>query len=145
VIAVVRRLAGVSLPLPTIDRWIRAGLITPSVRRARGSGVSHLWSAEDALVLAFLARIRGERMSVYRYRDALRSLRKQLPTLLGQSGELYFVALGNDVTVLRTEALGELLERPASQTFVVCKVAAPVEVVRTELDRIRQQTRQESA
>jgi len=145
VIAVVRRLAGLSLPLPTIDRWISAGLITPSVRRARGSGVSHLWATEDVLCLEFLARIRSERMSVYRYRDALRGLRKQIASLLRQPGELYFVAVGSDVTILRTESLAELLDRPSNQTFVVCKVAAPVEAVREELDRVRRQTRQASA
>jgi len=102
VMATLRGLGVPVVPKQTLSSWIRAGVVAPSVRRTRRTGVAHEWSLEDVIGLAWLSRARADGMSVIEHAKAIGQMWKRLPELLQQSGVLYFVVWGREIGV-RTE------------------------------------------
>ncbi|MDI6773154.1 MAG: hypothetical protein QME77_11310 [bacterium] len=118
VIACLEALEGVRLSQPRLAYWIHVGLAYPSVRKARGTGTRHLWSPEDIVALRWLLRLRKQGVPLQRYRRALATLWRQLPELLAQDGELFFVAVGKEVAVRRPEELATLLTPQPGQMIL---------------------------
>ncbi|MBM3450941.1 MAG: hypothetical protein FJX78_08195 [Armatimonadetes bacterium] len=145
VIRLIRRLEDVALPRQTIDRWIAMGLVTPAVRRGRHSGEAHLWSAEDVVGLSFLARIRAEGVPVYRYRAAMRDLWPQLGSSLAQEGDLFFVAVGSDVSVVRDDEVGGVVPPPVGRTLLLWQVTNPPARIRAEAAMLRRRAQRRTA
>ncbi len=108
VMTVLRQIGGTRVSPPTLSRWVDLGLVVPSVRKSRASGVSHAWSASDVIGLAWLLQARADGFPVSSYKEALGSLWRRLPALLEQRGPLFFVLVGKDITVL---ARGEITKR----------------------------------
>lgn len=108
VMTVLRQIGGMRVSPPTLSRWVELGLVAPSVRKSRASGVSHEWSASDVIGLAWLLQARADGFPVSTLKEALRPLWRRLPVLLGRPGPLFFVMLGQDITVM---ARGEITKR----------------------------------
>jgi hypothetical protein len=98
--AVLRQIVGTRVSPPTLSRWVDVGLVVPSVRKSRTSGMSHEWSPSDIVGLAWLLLARADGFPVSAYREALGTLWRRLPTLLEKPGALFFVVVGKDITVL---------------------------------------------
>ncbi len=108
VMTVLRQIGGIRVSPPTLSRWVDLGVVVPSVRKSRASGVSHTWSASDVIGLAWLLQARADGFPVSTYKEALGTLWRRLPALLKQAGPLFFVLVGRDITVL---ARGEITKR----------------------------------
>src|SRR5262245_18890346 len=105
---VLRQIGGTRVSPPTLSRWVDLGLVVPSVRKSRTSGVSHEWSASDVVGLAWLLQARTDGFPVSTYKEALGALWGRLPALLVQPGPLFFVLVGKDITIM---ARGEITKR----------------------------------
>jgi hypothetical protein len=103
-----RQIAGTRVSPPTLSRWVDLGLVVPSIRRSRTSGVSHEWSASDVIGLAWLLQARADGFPVSTHKEALRTLWRRIPALLEQPGPLFFVLVGKDITIM---ARGEITKR----------------------------------
>jgi DNA-binding transcriptional MerR regulator len=60
-----------------LDYWARTGLVVPTVRGARGSGSSRLYSFRDILVLQVVKRLLDTGVSLQQIRSAVGTLREQ--------------------------------------------------------------------
>lgn len=58
-----------------LDYWARTGLVSPSVRDARGSGSQRLYSFRDVLVLKVVKRLLDTGVSLHNIRTAVELLR----------------------------------------------------------------------
>lgn len=61
-----------------LDYWARTKLITPSIRRATGSGSQRLYSFSDIIQLKVVKRLLDAGMSLKRIRQAMEILRVEL-------------------------------------------------------------------
>jgi hypothetical protein len=104
-----------------------------------------LWSADDVVGLSFLARIRSEGVPVYRYRAAMRDLWPQLAAVLAQEGDLFFVAVGSDVSVVRADEVGHVVPPPPGRTLLLWQVTSPPVRVRAEAIALRRRAQRRTA
>lgn len=97
----IRRLQGISLPRPTLIRWIKEGIARPSLRRSRGGGRGHAheWSAADVILLAWMATARTI-LPLADMRPALQDLWSRHESLLAQPGPLAVVRTGAHLDIL---------------------------------------------
>ena len=120
-LALVSRLGGVSLSSATLDRWIQGGLVTPSLARSRTRGVSHLWSANDAVLVTWLARLRADGLDVFAFRRPLKGPGwSKLGGALTKDPPLFLtITSGGTAAVLRAEDLLAYLRAPSRSVLVV--------------------------
>ena len=59
-----------------LDYWARTGLVTPSIRDARGSGTQRLYSFQDLVVLRVIKRLLDAGVSLQRVRKAVEYLQE---------------------------------------------------------------------
>jgi DNA-binding transcriptional MerR regulator len=64
-----------------LDYWARTGLVTPSIRSAKGSGSQRLYSFEDIVRLRVVKRLLDAGVNLERIRAALEELARQGRTL----------------------------------------------------------------
>ena len=67
-----------------LDYWARTGLVTPSVRPAKGSGSQRLYSFRDILVLKVVKRLLDTGISLQQIRAAVDHLRDRGPADLAR-------------------------------------------------------------
>jgi len=58
-----------------LDYWARTGLVTPSIRDARGSGTQRLYSFQDLVALRVIKGLLDTGVSLQRVRKAVRHVR----------------------------------------------------------------------
>lgn len=88
-----------------LDYWARTGLLTPSVRSARGSGTQRLYSFSDVVQLRVIKRLLDAGMSLKKIRQAMEILRDQLSsdrpladvTLLSDGNTIYAAHSADEV------------------------------------------------
>jgi DNA-binding transcriptional MerR regulator len=68
-----------------LDYWVRAGLVTPSVCDAKGSGSVRRFSARDVLLLAILSHLIEIGISMQSMRRTFNAVAEQLPADLHDS------------------------------------------------------------
>src|SRR5437879_2680302 len=132
-LALVSRLGGTPLSPATLDRWIQQGLVAPSLVRSRVRGVSHLWSASDAVLVTWLTRLRADGLEVLSYRRTLRGPGwRRLGAALLRDAPLFLVISGRGTAaVLSTRDLLAHLGAP-SRSVLVAWPAIPLDQVRHE-------------
>jgi len=64
-----------------LDYWARTGLVSPSIRKAEGSGSQRLYSFEDIVRLRVIKRLLDAGVNLERIRAALEELARQGRTL----------------------------------------------------------------
>jgi DNA-binding transcriptional MerR regulator len=91
-----------------LDYWARTGLVTPSVRAAKGSGSQRLYSFDDVVQLRVVKRLLDTGVSLQRVRMAIEELRSR-----GQSlAEATLVSDGSSVYAVDDNAqVIDLLQR----------------------------------
>jgi DNA-binding transcriptional MerR regulator len=62
-----------------IDGWDRIGMITPSIRSAKGKGHHRLYSVDDVLCFRFIKRLQDAGWHTKTIRTAIKNLRAILP------------------------------------------------------------------
>ncbi len=67
--------SAVGITYRQLDYWARTGLVTPSVRGAKGSGTQRLYSFRDVLVLKVVKRLLDTGVSLHNIRLAVTLLR----------------------------------------------------------------------
>ena len=67
-----------------LDYWARTGLVTPSIRPARGSGSQRLYGFKDILVLRVVKRLLDTGISLQQIRSAVSYLREHGTTDLAR-------------------------------------------------------------
>ena len=86
-----------------LDYWARTGLVTPSVREARGSGTQRLYSFDDLVELRVIKRLLDTGVSLQRVREAVEELRRRgasvSPTTLISDGTTVY-ALDDNAQVI---------------------------------------------
>lgn len=82
-----------------LDYWARTGLVTPSVRQAKGSGSQRLYSFDDVVQLRVVKRLIDTGVSLQRVRSAVEELGRR-----GQSlADVTLVAEGESVYAVDDE------------------------------------------
>lgn len=61
-----------------LDHWARTGLLTPSLRKARGSGTQRLYSFTDLLRLRVVRRLLDAGLSLQKIRKAVEWMRDEM-------------------------------------------------------------------
>src|SRR5687768_8060385 len=78
-----------------LDYWARAGLLTPSIKAAKGSGSQREYSYEDLVALKTIKRLLDTGVSLQRVREAVeylqstRSARLSEVTLVSDGKRIY--------------------------------------------------------
>ncbi len=130
-LTLIKQVEQVSLPHPTLTRWLLKGLVVPSLFQSRTRGRSHRWSAGDAVLLAGLARIRSQGIEIQRYRGELRRTWGRLTAALAGPPPRYLVAMSDTLTVLDQAGVADRLGQESRAALVVWP-ALPLERVRRE-------------
>src|SRR5437016_2252605 len=137
VMTVLRQIGGVRVSPPTLSRWVDRDLVVPSVRKSRTSGVSHEWSASDVIGLAWLLQARADGFPVSTYKEALGTLWRRLPALLGQPAPLFFVLVGKDITVMARGEIARRLSPTMRQKMCVWPTPGSLAQVEAALAQLR--------
>ena len=88
-----------------LDYWARTGLLSPSLRRAQGSGSQRLYSFTDVVQLKVIKRLLDAGMSLKKIRSAVTILSEQLAsdrpladvTLLSDGQTIYAATSADEV------------------------------------------------
>ena len=98
-----------------------AGSLPPSLARSRTRGVSHLWSANDAVLVTWLARLRADGLDVFAFRRPLKGPGwSKLGGALTKDPPLFLtITSGGTAAVLRAEDLLAYLRAPSRSVLVV--------------------------
>lgn len=131
-LALLGRLEGSPLPHRTLARWARLGLISPSLFRSRSAGCPHRWSAADAVLVGWLARLRADGIDVTQYRRALRAHWDRLTERLNGEGTWFMVAAGPDVVAVLSDAEVLTWLRARSRSSVTVWPAMSIDHIRSE-------------
>jgi DNA-binding transcriptional MerR regulator len=108
------------IAMPTLQYWVRSGLIIPSVRTRTASGRSMLWDMSDLVTLRIFAELRRQGCSVQKIRKAQDLIVERWGELV-QSTVLTYEA--GDVTALMdTGDLASALAQPGQQILSVMHV-----------------------
>jgi DNA-binding transcriptional MerR regulator len=94
-------LAGI--PYYSLHAWTRRGLVTPSVKRGRGTGNFRLFSLRDIVALRAIGRLRDQGVSLDTIAAAVKTLTRG--TRLGESplADYTFLARGKRVYILTAD------------------------------------------
>jgi len=119
---ILRRVVDITLPLPTLNRWLHQGTVVSSVFQSRKRGRSHRWSTADVVLVAWLLRLRRAGCAIHQHH--MRSAWSRLTAGLEAPGPRYLVVLGGaQLTVLGQSELDARIADP--QTGVVVAWLAP--------------------
>jgi len=110
----VRGLTGISQRC--LDYWDERGIVSPSIRLADGKGSERRYSFEDLVRLRVVKHLREMGLSLQRIREAVRKLKKRLPTTDPWLNE---VLVTDGKTVFRQVPNGELADVLADGQLVL--------------------------
>jgi DNA-binding transcriptional MerR regulator len=138
-----------------LDYWARTGLVSPSIRKAEGSGSQRLYSFEDIVRLRVVKRLLDAGVNLERIRSALEELARQGRALsdvtLASDGRTVY-AIDDDrqlldllqrgqgvfaiaVDPLIDELRGEVSTLPSTRGVAILESGAVVETVPTQVSR----------
>jgi len=90
----------------------------PSILQSRRRGHSHVWTAADVVLLAWLLYLRREGFDVYRYQRHLRQSWVRLAKALDTPDPRYLLAFGQTIAVVARSELDERLNDVRSEVLI---------------------------
>jgi len=107
-----------------LDRWVSAGVVAPSVQSPPGSGVDRVFSFQDLIAVAVVAKLRSLGVSL----DGMRPTVAHLSTLAfherGEAKVDYLVCFSKgEVLALKVEEVLEAIEKRRGQNVILVDLA----------------------
>jgi len=121
----------------TLDHWATTGFLSPSVRKADGTGTRRVYSFSDVLAARVARELRSEGASLQGLRKVVRELRKrEFPESFAENR---LIVAGKDVYVKEDQDFISTLRNPGQLhfPFTVLDLGAVIVTLRNETKKIR--------
>lgn len=91
----VAKLLGISLR--QLQYWDEQGIVSPSVRKARGKGTARMYSFKDLVQLKVVKKLRDNNISLKKIKKSIEHLKKEMPNIDEPLAELSFITDGDSI------------------------------------------------
>lgn len=129
-----RRLCG-NLPTSTLDNWVSAGLVRPSLRASSGKRIERWWSVTDVVTVRAIRGLRDAGCPLRLLKQARRFLRDEWPASI--TGKLLYWD-GSDVFRIGTQddLLTSIGRQPGQTTFQLFALDLDISVAEITVEAI---------